>query len=104
LRAAVAALGDQSFVARARSLNAEGMVQLTEGVVAMGLGFIPSRGNFLCIDLRRPGQPVYEALLRQGVIVRPVTNYGMPDFLRVTIGTKAENERFLTALKTVLSS
>ncbi|MDI1303090.1 MAG: histidinol-phosphate transaminase [bacterium] len=104
LRAAVAALGDQSFVARVRTLNTDGMRQISEGVVALGLDFIPSRGNFLCIDLKRPGLPVYEALLRQGVIVRPVTSYGLPDFLRVTIGTRAENERFLAALKAVLSS
>lgn len=102
LRAAVAALGDQSFVARARALNAKGMQQIIEGLAELHLKFIPSRGNFLCIDLKRPGLPVYEDLLRQGVIVRPVANYGMPDFLRVTIGTKAENERFLAALKAVL--
>jgi histidinol-phosphate aminotransferase len=102
LRAAVAALGDQDFVARSRALNAAGMVQLTQGVQALGLDVIPSRGNFLSIHLGRPGLPVYEALLRQGVIVRPVTNYGMPDFLRVTIGTQAENARFLAALKAVL--
>lgn len=103
LRAAVAALADQDFVARSRALNAAGMHQLTEGVRALGLDVIPSRGNFLCVHLRRPGLPVYEALLRQGVIVRPVTNYGLPDFLRVTIGTAAENARFLAALKTVLA-
>lgn len=104
LRAAVAALNDQDFVARARSVNAQGMVQISEAVSAMGLSFIPSRGNFLCIDLKRPGLPVYENLLRQGVIVRPVTNYGLPNFLRVTIGTQSENERFLTALKLVLGT
>ncbi|MFN3586763.1 MAG: histidinol-phosphate transaminase [Moraxellaceae bacterium] len=103
LRAAVAALDDQDFVARSRALNAAGMQQITEGVRALGLDVIPSRGNFLCVHLRRPGLPVYEALLRQGVIVRPVANYGLPDFLRVTIGTEAENARFLAALKTVLA-
>ncbi len=103
LRAAVAALADQDFVARSRTLNAAGMHQLTEGVRALGLDVIPSRGNFLCVHLRRPGLPVYEALLRQGVIVRPVANYGLPDFLRVTIGTAAENARFLAALKAVLA-
>jgi histidinol-phosphate aminotransferase len=102
LRAAVAALGDQSFVVRSRTLNAAGMQQITEGVQAMGLGVIPSKGNFLCIDLGREGLPVYNALLHQGVIVRPVANYGMPHFLRVTIGTFPENERFLAALKAVL--
>lgn len=103
LKAAVAALYDQDFVAHSRRLNAVGMQVITEGVRALGLDIVPSRGNFLCIRLGRPGLPVYEALLRQGVIVRPVTNYGLPDFIRVTIGTAAENERFLAALKTVLA-
>ena len=102
LRAATAALGDQDFVARSRALNASGMRQITEAVQAMGLDVIPSRGNFLCIQLGREGLPVYQALLRQGVIVRPVANYGMPDFLRVTIGSSSENDRFLAALKAVL--
>lgn len=103
LLAAVAALGDQDFVAQSRRSNAEGMAQLIDGLKAMGLGWIPSRGNFLAIELGRAGLPVYDALLRQGVIVRPVANYGMPDFLRVTIGSAAENERFLAALKAVLA-
>jgi histidinol-phosphate aminotransferase len=103
LRAAVAALGDQDFVARSREQNAAGMRQIQEGLSALGLSWIPSRGNFLAIDLKREGLPVYEALLRQGVIVRPVANYGMPNFLRVTIGSPSENERFLAALRTVLA-
>lgn len=103
LRAAVAALGDQDFVARSRQQNAAGLKYIIEGITAMGLGHIPSRGNFVSIDLKREGLPVYEALLRQGVIVRPVANYGMPNFLRVTIGAPAENERFLRALRTVLA-
>lgn len=104
LRAAVAALGDQEFVTRSRDLNAAGMKFITDGVHALGLGVIPSKGNFLSINLGREGLPVYEALLRQGVIVRPVANYGMPHCLRVTIGSQAENERFLAALKTVLKA
>lgn len=104
LRAAVAALADQDFVARSRTLNAAGMKQIAEGVQAMGLSVIPSRGNFLCVHLKQTGLPVYDALLRKGVIVRPVTNYGMPEYLRVTIGTHDQNERFLAALKAVLSS
>lgn len=102
LRAAVAALQDQDFVARSRALNTAGMRQITEGVQALGLSVIPSRGNFLCVHLKRAGLPVYEALLRQGVIVRPVTNYDMPEYLRITIGTPDENNRFLSALKAVL--
>lgn len=102
LRAAVAALGDQDFVARSRASNATGIKQIGEGVKSLGLSYISSRGNFLCIDLKREAMPVYEALLRAGVIVRPVANYGMPSFLRVTIGNPAENERFLSALSVAL--
>ncbi len=102
LRAAVAALGDQAFVTRSRELNAAGMKFITEGVRALGLDVIPSRGNFLAVNLGRDGMTVYARLLRKGVIVRPVSNYGMPNFLRVTIGSRAENERFLQALRTVL--
>ena len=98
----MAALGDQDFVARSRGQNAAGMKQIVEGIKAMGLSYIPSRGNFVAIDLRREGLPVYDALLRKGVIVRPVTNYGMPNFLRVTIGSPGENDRFLATLKAVL--
>lgn len=103
LRAAVAALGDQDFVTRSREQNAAGMRQIQEGLRALGLSWIPSRGNFLAIDLQREGLPVYDALLRQGVIVRPVANYGMPNFLRVTIGSPSENDRFLAALRAVLA-
>ena len=58
--------------------------------------------NFVCVDFGRPAAPVYEALLRAGVIVRPVANYGMPNHLRITIGRPEENLRFITALKQVM--
>lgn len=103
LRAAVAALADQDFVRRSRALNREGMQQISQAMTALGLRCIPSKGNFLCIDMGREGLPVYQALLRQGVIVRPVANYELPHFLRVTIGSAAENERFIAALKQVLA-
>ena len=69
---------------------------------ALGLGYIPSAGNFLTIDFDRDAMPIYEALLREGVIVRPIGVYGLPNHLRVTIGLKAENERFIQSLKRVL--
>jgi histidinol-phosphate aminotransferase len=69
---------------------------------ALGLGYIPSVGNFLTIDFGRDAMPIYEALLREGVIVRPIGVYGLPNHLRVTIGLKAENERFIQSLKRVL--
>jgi histidinol-phosphate aminotransferase len=102
LAAARAALDDQDHVRRAVELNRQGMVQLCTGVKSRGLSFIPSVGNFLTVDLGRPAGPIDEALLREGVITRPVANYGLPNHLRVTIGLPEENARFLAALKKVL--
>jgi histidinol-phosphate aminotransferase len=102
LAAAAAALGDEEFVARSRDLNAQGMVQIEMGLKALGLEFISSRGNFIAFDVKQPGLPVFQRLLQKGVIVRPVTSYGMPNHLRVSIGLPEENERFLDALKQVL--
>jgi histidinol-phosphate aminotransferase len=64
--------------------------------------YIPSGGNFMCVDLRRPAAPIYDALLRLGVIVRPIAGYGMPNHLRVTVGLHEENARFLDALAQVI--
>lgn len=96
--AAVAALDDEEHVRRTRALNRKGMRCVTEALAKLGLTFIPSVGNFVCIDVGRPALPVYEALLRQGVIVRPLLGYGMPRHLRITIGLPAENERLISAL------
>ena len=102
LAAATAALGDEMHVARAAQVNREGMQLLAGAFKSLGLKFIPSAGNFVCVDFGRPAAPVYEALLRAGVIVRPVANYGMPNHLRITIGRPEENLRFITALKQVM--
>jgi histidinol-phosphate aminotransferase len=99
LAAAAAALDDEAHIHRSVQLNAEGLRQLADGFNSMGLGYIPSVGNFISVDIGRPAAPLYEALLREGVIVRPVANYGMPNHLRVTVGTGEENVRFLTALQ-----
>ncbi|RRV06982.1 histidinol-phosphate transaminase [Pseudomonas sp. v388] len=103
LAAACAALDDVEYVEQSRRLNEAGMRQLEDGLRALGLGWIPSRANFIAVDLNRPAAPVYEGLLREGVIVRPVGGYGMPDHLRVSIGLAHENERFLDALSRVLA-
>ena len=103
LAAATAALDDEAHVARAVQLNQSGMLQLTEAFIQMGLKYIPSAGNFVCFDVGRLAAPVYEALLREGVIVRPVASYGMPNHLRVTVGLPEENDRFIQALKKVMS-
>jgi histidinol-phosphate aminotransferase len=98
LAAATAALDDMEFVARSYAENLNGMRQLEKGARSLGLDFIPSFGNFLTIRVGRAGE-VFKRLLRRGVIVRPVgAGYGLPEHLRVTIGTAAENDRFLSAL------
>ena len=103
LAAACAALKDEEYLAESRRLNDAGMQQLEAGFRALGLSWIPSRGNFLCVDLGQVAAPIFQGLLREGVIVRPVANYGMPNHLRITIGLPAENTRFLEALSKVLA-
>lgn len=102
LAAAVAALDDASHLSDSVLLNAAGLKQLYAGFEAMGLAYIPSAGNFISVDVQRPAAPLYQALLQRGVIVRPVANYGMPQHLRVTVGTREQNQRFLDALAEVL--
>lgn len=103
LAAACAALDDVDYVTKSRQLNLVGMEQLEGGLRLLGLTWIPSRGNFLAVDIGRDAAPVYQALLREGVIVRPVAGYGMPHHLRVSIGLLEENTRFLEALARVLA-
>ncbi|MGA7980555.1 MAG: histidinol-phosphate transaminase [Chromatiaceae bacterium] len=102
--AATAALADKEHVRASVELNREGMTQLTTGFERLGLGYIPSVGNFVSLDLGRPATPIHDALLREGCIARPVGNYGLPHHLRVTIGLEAENGRFLAALERVLAA
>lgn len=103
LAAAVAVLGDEDYLARSVATNGAGLVQVTNGLRGLGLSFIPSIGNFITLDCARPAAPVFGALLREGVIVRPLAGYGLPAHLRVSIGTAEENARFLTALHKVLA-
>jgi histidinol-phosphate aminotransferase len=103
-RAALAALDDEGHVSRSRELNAAGLAQLSRACEERGLGHIPSVANFLCIELARPAPPVYEALLREAVIVRPMDNYALPNHLRVTVGTPAQNTRLIQALDRVLGT
>ena len=98
--AALAALADPDYVEESRRLNREGMRQLEAGLRAQSVRFLPSHGNFVMIQVG-DAQPVYQGLLARGIIVRPVANYGLPAWLRVTVGTKAENARFLDALALV---
>ena len=99
--AAIAALADEEFVARSYALNQAGMQQLTDGLRALELEYIPSYGNFLSFRVGDAAR-VYRRLLELGVIVRPIASYAMPEYLRVSIGLPAENARFLQALETIM--
>ncbi|HRD50444.1 MAG TPA: histidinol-phosphate transaminase [Candidatus Contendobacter sp.] len=102
LAAATAALDDVEHLERGRALNRAGMNQLQEACRRFGLSWLPSAGNFLCVDVGRSGRELFLALLKQGVIARPVDNYGLPQYLRISIGTEAENARLIEALGDVL--
>lgn len=102
LAAAEAALADDEFVATSKAINDAGMEQLTAGLDSLGLGYIPSIGNFVTMDCGRDAAPIYKALLARGVIVRPLANYRMPNHLRISIGLAEENETFLAALREVV--
>jgi histidinol-phosphate aminotransferase len=96
--AAVAALRDVSFVKRTFELNRRGMQQITDGLTRLGLEYIPSFGNFVAFRIGN-ATAMYRRLLELGVIVRPIANYDMPDWLRVTVGLESENAKFMSALE-----
>jgi histidinol-phosphate aminotransferase len=99
--AAVAALDDEAHIVESRALNGMERARLSEELEELGLVVTPSQANFVLVDVGRPARPVYDALLRHGVIVRPFGN--LPTSLRVTAGLPRENDRFLEALRKVLA-
>jgi len=101
LLAAEIALDDTEHLEKTIAVNRAGMAQLTQAFEAMNLPYIPSIGNFVTVEVGQVAE-IYEKLLRQGVIVRPIANYGMPRHLRITIGTEDENTRFIEALKNIV--
>ncbi|MFT4069612.1 histidinol-phosphate transaminase [Paraburkholderia sp.] len=104
--AAIAALNDNAFLEKSAALNAQGYRRLTDAFDKLGLEYVPSEGNFVLVrvgDDDAAGARVNLALLKQAVIVRPVDNYGLPQWLRITIGLPEENEAFLAALEKTLA-
>lgn len=101
--AACAALDDQTHVKNSIELNQQGMQQLEEGLQKLDLEYIPSIGNFVTVEVK-DGLSIYHKLLHEGVIVRPLKAYDMPRHIRVTIGTRQQNDRFLKAINKVLRS
>lgn len=102
LLAAELALADQDHVQRSIELNALERLRLPPLLAALGLRVLPSQANFLCIDFGRDAAPIHQGLLERGIIVRPMGSYGMPNFLRVTLGLEVQDDRFLAALREVL--
>ena len=101
--AAVASLADDDFVARSYAANQAGMAQMTQGLSKLGIDYIVSYANFVSFKVANTAQ-VNQQLLQKGVIVRPIANYEMPDYLRVSIGLFSENARFLTVLEELITA
>jgi histidinol-phosphate aminotransferase len=101
--AATAAVADRGFVDRSRSENFTGREQLYAGFEGIGLPYLQSAGNFVLVRVG-DGAKVFTTLLRAGIIVRPVLNYGLPEWLRVSVGLRDENERFLETLKSTMAN
>jgi histidinol-phosphate aminotransferase len=95
--AAVAALDDHAFADGCVRDNRAGLIQLEQGCRQLGLEFVPSVANFMLVKVG-DGVRVFDALQRRGVIVRPVSSYGLPEWIRVTVGTREQNSRFLMEL------
>jgi histidinol-phosphate aminotransferase len=100
--AALAALDDLGHLGRSVQMNTNGLNQLADGFKHLDLLFITSIGNFVTVDMNRDAAPIYEAMLREGVIIRPLAIYNMPHHLRITVGSREQNERCLKALEKVL--
>ncbi len=107
LEGGLAALTDRNFVKRTLALNSIGMKQMAKALQTLGLSFLPSQGNFFLVDVQKrsglSGQDFFTRCLKKGLIVRPVTNYGLPEYIRITIGTAAQNRFAIRVMKQVLN-
>ncbi|MCK5918806.1 MAG: aminotransferase class I/II-fold pyridoxal phosphate-dependent enzyme, partial [Cocleimonas sp.] len=103
LLAATTALDDNVHIEQCAESNREGLQFWRDACEQRKLAYMPTVGNFITVDMGQDAMPIYDALLREGVIVRPVGNYGLPQHLRITIGTAEQNTRCLAALDKVLA-
>jgi len=101
--AAIASLADAEHVAKSVAMNNAGKIYLQDAFTELGLNYLPTMGNFISVNVKQDGLALYQKLLQQGVIVRPVANYDMPEYLRITIGSQIQNERFIETLKQCIS-
>jgi len=102
--AARAAVGDTAFVERSRAVNREGLAFWAEALGALGLFAYPSQANFLAIRVQRDAQAVFAAMAEAGVTIRPLTSFGLLDWIRITVGTRDQNELCLAALRKALEA
>ena len=102
LLAATAALDDEEHLQKCVDMNTKGIKFWRAACQYRGLDYIPTVGNFVTIDFEKDAMPIYEGLLREAVIVRPIANYGLPNHLRISISTPEDNQRCLDALDKVL--
>ena len=100
---AIAALDDEEHYQNTMAMTRQGIDWLTEQLQALGLRTFPTQTNFFLVDLKMDGKRFYEAMLRKGVIVRPMSAYGYPEFIRITVGDETENQRLLTAMTQTLT-
>jgi len=100
---AIAALGDDEHYDMTMAMTRDGIAWLTGRLAALGLDPLPTHTNFFLVDLHRESKEFYQAMLRKGVIVRPMSAYALPTFIRITVGTAAENERLLRAIADTLT-
>ncbi len=103
LASAIAVMNDETFITKVAENNRTEMARYEVFCQKHQLEYIPSKGNFITINFKQPAEPIYNALLCEGVIVRPIAGYGMPNHLRISIGLPQENDTFFTALSKVLN-
>lgn len=101
-QAAMAALDDKKFLAKTRKAVLTGKNYLYDALTRMGLAYVPSVANFILVDVAKNGATLFKEMLKYGVIIRDMQQYGLKNFIRVTVGTPKENERFIKVLKKVL--
>ena len=102
--AARVALDDTGFVEQSRKVNREGKQFWNENLARLGLFFYPTQANFIAVKVDRDAQAVFSAMADQGVTIRPMTSFGLPDWIRITVGTLQQNQRCLTALQRALDT
>ena len=100
--AAIGALADREHLQKSRELNLQGRDFLYREFSRLGLEYVPTEANFIFVDIRRDCRQVFQALLKEGVIIRTGDIFGYPTYIRVTIGKPEENQRFIAALDRVL--